>query len=141
MQTDQQFPTLGSQTKGVKKNADGSYDIYFAPKAPKGREGTYTSVISIARTLGWGAGPLIGGFLTESFDINVPFFVMGSLALISLLLIFTALPESAGKQAQPVQVSYREIFRNPTVRGRMSHAWKQLRTDPKNTCPSSVASP
>ena len=33
LQTDQQFPTLGSQTEGLKKNADGSYDIYFAPKA------------------------------------------------------------------------------------------------------------
>ena len=33
LQTDQQFPTLGSQTKGIKTNADGSYDIYFSPKA------------------------------------------------------------------------------------------------------------
>ena len=37
LQTDQQFPTLGSQTEGVEKNADGSYDIYFAPKAAPGQ--------------------------------------------------------------------------------------------------------
>ena len=41
LQTDQQFPTLGSQTQGIKTNADGSYDIYFAPKAPKGQEGNW----------------------------------------------------------------------------------------------------
>jgi len=37
LQTDQRFPTLGSQTKGIETNADGSYDIYFAPAAPKGK--------------------------------------------------------------------------------------------------------
>jgi hypothetical protein len=28
------FPTVGSQTKGMQQNADGSYDVYFAPEAP-----------------------------------------------------------------------------------------------------------
>jgi len=45
LQTDQQFPTLGSQTKGIKTNADGSYDIYFSPKAPKGKEGNWLQTI------------------------------------------------------------------------------------------------
>jgi len=45
LQTDQQFPTLGSQTEGLKKNADGSYDIYFAPKAPKGQEGNWLQTV------------------------------------------------------------------------------------------------
>ena len=41
LQTSQLFPTVGSQTKGMKKNADGSYDVYFAPKAPEGQEGNW----------------------------------------------------------------------------------------------------
>ena len=45
LQTDQQFPTLGSQDKGIKKNADGSYDIYFAPKPPKGQESNWLQTI------------------------------------------------------------------------------------------------
>ena len=45
LQTDQQFPTLGSQTEGVQKNADGSYDIYFAPNPPKGKEGNWLQTI------------------------------------------------------------------------------------------------
>ncbi|MCR9115748.1 MAG: DUF1254 domain-containing protein [bacterium] len=36
LQTDQQFPGLDNNQKGLKKNADGSYDIYFGPKPPKG---------------------------------------------------------------------------------------------------------
>lgn len=45
LQTDQQFPTLGSQTKGFKKNADGSYDIYFSPTPPKGWESNWLQTI------------------------------------------------------------------------------------------------
>ena len=45
LQTNQQFPTLGSQTDGVQKNADGSYDIYFAPTAPKGKEGNWLQTV------------------------------------------------------------------------------------------------
>jgi hypothetical protein len=32
-------PSLGSQSKGTKKNADGSYDVYFGLKPPKGKCG------------------------------------------------------------------------------------------------------
>jgi len=45
LQTDQQFPTLGSQTKGVQTNADGSYDVYFSPKPPKGQESNWLQTI------------------------------------------------------------------------------------------------
>jgi len=45
LQTDQQFPTLGSQAKGMKKNSDGSYDIYFAPKPPAGKEGNWLQTV------------------------------------------------------------------------------------------------
>jgi hypothetical protein len=45
LQTDQQFPTLGSQTEGVQTNADGSYDIYFAPTPPEGKEGNWLQTI------------------------------------------------------------------------------------------------
>ncbi len=34
-------PTLGSQTKGLKMNSDGSFDIYYGPKPPKGFEGNW----------------------------------------------------------------------------------------------------
>lgn len=45
LQTSQKFPTVGSQTEGMKKNADGSYDIYFAPKAPKGNESNWLQTV------------------------------------------------------------------------------------------------
>ena len=41
LQTSQKFPTVGSQTEGIRKNDDGSYDIYFGPKAPAGYENNW----------------------------------------------------------------------------------------------------
>ena len=45
LQTGQRFPTVGSQTKGIEKNADGSFDIYFAPKAPAGKENNWLQTV------------------------------------------------------------------------------------------------
>jgi hypothetical protein len=45
IQTDQQFPTLGSKAKGLQKNPDGSYDIFFGPKAPPGKESNWLQTI------------------------------------------------------------------------------------------------
>jgi len=45
LQTDQQFPTVGSQSKGFQKNADGSYDVYFSPKAPEGKQSNWLQTI------------------------------------------------------------------------------------------------
>jgi hypothetical protein len=45
LQTGQRFPTVGSQTKGIEKNADGSFNIYFAPKAPAGKEDNWLQTV------------------------------------------------------------------------------------------------
>jgi hypothetical protein len=45
LQTDQRFPTVGSQTKGIEKNADSSFDIYFSPKAPTGKEDNWLQTV------------------------------------------------------------------------------------------------
>tara|TARA_R110000772_G_scaffold268659_1_gene397127 strand:+ start:33120 stop:34604 length:1485 start_codon:yes stop_codon:yes gene_type:complete len=45
LQTEQPFPTLGSQSTGFEKNADGSYDLYFAPEPPTGKEGNWLQTL------------------------------------------------------------------------------------------------
>ena len=45
LQTDQRFPGLDSLGTGMKKNADGSFDIYFGPKAPKGMENNWIQTV------------------------------------------------------------------------------------------------
>ncbi len=45
LQTDQQFPAVGSQTKGIRSNPDKSVDVYFGPKAPAGYENNWVQSI------------------------------------------------------------------------------------------------
>ena len=45
LQTSQPFPTVGSQSKGIEKNADGSFDLYFAPEAPTGKESNWLQTV------------------------------------------------------------------------------------------------
>jgi len=45
LQTDQRFPGLDNLGKGLRQNADGSYDIYFAPQAPAGWEHNWIQTV------------------------------------------------------------------------------------------------
>ncbi|MFZ1539646.1 MAG: DUF1254 domain-containing protein [Chromatiaceae bacterium] len=45
LQTDQQAPSVSSQDKDIKINADGSVDIFFGPKAPEGMENNWVQTI------------------------------------------------------------------------------------------------
>jgi len=45
LQTEQLFPTIGSNNEGIEQNADGSYDVYFGPKPPEGKENNWLETI------------------------------------------------------------------------------------------------
>jgi hypothetical protein len=45
LQTDQQYPSIGSEKKGIVSNPDGSFDIWFAPTAPKGHEANWVQTV------------------------------------------------------------------------------------------------
>jgi hypothetical protein len=45
LQTDQPAPSVSSQDKGFKTNADGSVDVWFGPKAPAGMEKNWVQTI------------------------------------------------------------------------------------------------
>ena len=45
LQTDQKAPSVSSQNKDIKVNADGSVDVFFGPKAPAGFENNWVQTI------------------------------------------------------------------------------------------------
>jgi len=45
VQTDQKAPSVTSQNPAVKKNADGSVDVFFGPKPPEGMESNWVQTI------------------------------------------------------------------------------------------------
>lgn len=45
IQTDQRFPSVSSQTKGLLTNADGTIDVFFGPKPPAGKEVNWVQTV------------------------------------------------------------------------------------------------
>jgi hypothetical protein len=45
LQTDQQFPSIGSQKKDIVVNPDSSVDVWFGPTAPKGHESNWVQTV------------------------------------------------------------------------------------------------
>jgi len=65
LQTDQQFPSTGSQKKGLIINPDTSVDVYFSPKPPAGKE---TNWIQTIPGKGWWVILRLYGPLEPWFD-------------------------------------------------------------------------
>lgn len=65
IQTDQQFPMVSSQNKGLNVNADGSVDVYFGPEAPYGKENNWVQTIP---GKGWNTLLRLYGPLEPWFD-------------------------------------------------------------------------
>ncbi|HEV2804276.1 MAG TPA: DUF1254 domain-containing protein [Chthoniobacterales bacterium] len=67
LQTDQTYPSLGSQKKDLVINPDKSVDVYFGPTAPAGREANWLQTIP---GKGWNPMLRLYGPLDSWFDKN-----------------------------------------------------------------------
>ena len=65
LQTDQPFPSVSSQTKGLSVNADGSVNVYFGPKASPGKENNWVQTVPGS---GWNAALRLYGPLEPWFN-------------------------------------------------------------------------
>ncbi|PWB80782.1 MAG: hypothetical protein C3F08_03540, partial [Candidatus Methylomirabilota bacterium] len=65
LQTDQQFPSIGSQKKGIVINPDTSVDVWFGPTAPAGHEANWVQTVP---GKGWSVLIRIYGPLQPWFD-------------------------------------------------------------------------
>jgi hypothetical protein len=65
LQTDQQFPSIGSQKPGVVMNPDTSVDVWFGPTAPQGHESNWVQTVP---GKGWSVLLRLYGPLQPWFD-------------------------------------------------------------------------
>ncbi len=65
LQTDEQFPSIGSQKKGIVINPDTSVDVYFGPTAPAGHEMNWVQTVP---GKGWNTLLRLYGPLQPWFD-------------------------------------------------------------------------
>jgi MFS family permease len=95
---------------------------YIGEISPKGKEGSYLGIFNLSLLLGWGSGPLVGGFLVDFFGFASAFYALGCLSAMALVLIMIFLP---GERNQPSKISYRkstslrQLLRIPAMRAIM----------------------
>ncbi|MBD3347624.1 MAG: MFS transporter [Candidatus Eisenbacteria bacterium] len=66
---------------------------YVAEIAPEGREGTFMGAFMVSLFTAFGIGPLLGGPLADRFGMETPFYAMGGLSALALVLVLLFLPE------------------------------------------------
>ncbi len=65
LQTDEQFPSIGSQKEGIVMNPDTSVDVYFGPTGPAGHEANWVRTVPAK---GWNVIFRVYGPLQPWFD-------------------------------------------------------------------------
>jgi MFS family permease len=66
---------------------------YIGDIAPVGREGSFMGTFTVSLFTAFGIGPLLGGPLADRFGMSAPFYLMGSLSALALILVLVLLPE------------------------------------------------
>ncbi|MBN2416438.1 MFS transporter [bacterium] len=86
--------------------------------SPPGKEGRMMGGFGFALFLGFGAGPLLGGMLLDKTGMAAPFYLMGVLSFVSLLLVMVFLPDQR-RQADRLQEvsSFRVLWQSNRFRG------------------------
>ena len=92
---------------------------YAVELTPRGKEGRYMGLITTAMFTGFGAGPLLGGYLYDRFSLNAVFYSMTALVTLSLLLTILFVPEEgdAETRRERPSVPFMKILSNRKLLG------------------------
>ena len=87
---------------------------YAAELSPEGEEGRYMGTMNFAMFGGMGFGPLLGGSLTDMFNMSAPFYFMSGLTALSLALVMLFLPDlgSTTYTSEKPKPSFRRVLSN-----------------------------
>ncbi len=99
---------------------------YIGDLTPPGQEGKYMNLFFISFFGGMALGPLLGGYLTDRFNMNTPFYAMGVLSLLVMLFTLLLVPESRaikrhGSQKGKYFKSLMPVFKDKPMIGIMSY--------------------
>ena len=97
---------------------------YIGDLTPVGKEGKYTNLFFMSFFIGMALGPYTGGYLTDRFTMKAPFYAMGGLSLLVILLVLFLVPESSAvkkhdEQKVPFFKSLLPVFKDKPMIGIM----------------------
>jgi MFS transporter, DHA1 family, multidrug resistance protein len=90
---------------------------YLGDITPEGNEGKWMGHFNAVLFAGMGAGPLIGGVITDAFSIRAAFLFMAVLNVFGLIATFVFLKEMPRKKAARGHSSYMAPLKSRTMRG------------------------
>ncbi len=96
---------------------------YIGDITPEGKEGKYMNLFFISFFSGTALGPVTGGYLSDRYNLEAPFYAMAVMAFISLILVIWLIPrinKGAGvnKSKRPAPFAgLRKVFRDRKIQG------------------------
>ena len=92
---------------------------FIADISPAEQEGSYMSIFTIALFLGFGCGPILGGFTKDLIGIQADFLIMGGLCLIAFFMVLIYLPRSSSiqKSAPTMDIPFKTILQSRSIMG------------------------
>lgn len=93
---------------------------YIGDITPPGKEGRVMNLFYIGQFGGIAIGPFIGGYLTDNFSFDAPFYFMMAAALLGFLLILLGIPEiknSKKNNKVSFRASFRAVLKDASMKG------------------------
>jgi MFS family permease len=108
---------------------------YVGDLTPRGREGAYMNAFMISLNVGYGMGPLLGGWMYENYSAATAFYSLAALSAVALVLVVLFLPKledlknSTNQKLEKTQTipennakpSMRDAFKDKYVKGIMTY--------------------
>jgi MFS family permease len=94
---------------------------YMGDITPEGNEGKWMGLFNAVLFAGMGAGPLVGGVITDAFSIKTTFLIMAILNILGLLATLAFLKEPPRKNAVSGHVSYLAPLKSRVLQGVFSY--------------------
>jgi len=95
---------------------------YIGDLAPEGQEGKWMGYNNTAFFLGFGAGPMLGGFVADHWGISVAFNAQGVMNLLAFLSILLFVPETMARKAKNRKLGgYSKMFGSGVLKGLLSY--------------------
>jgi multidrug resistance protein len=99
---------------------------YIGDLTPVGKEGKYMNLFFMSFFAGMAIGPYLGGYLTDRFDMKAPFYAMGGLSLLVMVLMLFLVPESSAIKSNdlkkvPFFKSLLPVFKDKPMIGIMTY--------------------
>jgi len=90
---------------------------FIADISPPEKEGSYMGIFTIALFLGFGCGPLLGGFTKDFISMEADFLIMGGLCLLAFFMVLIYLPRSSSiqKSTPPIDIAFKTILQSRSI--------------------------